>query len=170
MNKSIKGMGGLTRIILFVILYGLIAFLFPYPWENAILLFLSAWLVFLLPIFIIHCVDVLFYGKHWNIFKNDDVTLSNEEKIRLVREIVSELNRLRADGTLPEEIKTIGQYEEYLDNLDLAIEENEKIQKMNQEVLKLLEDDLPNQTLGTNLGKIMKRYGISETTRSNEEE
>tara|TARA_B100000315_G_C14392740_1_gene502788 strand:+ start:363 stop:872 length:510 start_codon:yes stop_codon:yes gene_type:complete len=169
MNKSKKGMGGLTRFILFVILYGLIAFLFPYPWENAILLFLSAWLVFLLPIFIIHCVDVLFYDEDW-IFKKDDVTLSNEDKIRLVRETVSEFNRLKANGTLPEEIKTIGQYREYLDNFNLAIEENEKFQKMNQDVLKLLEDDLPNQPLGTNIGKIMKRYGISETTRSDEEE
>ena len=99
------------RIILFFILYLIIAFTFPYPSENALLIFLSAWIVFLLPIFIVHCVDVLFYGKDWNIFKTEPSKVSAEE----VRKIFSDVKIMKDEGMIPKGLKTMKEVQDYLE-------------------------------------------------------
>ena len=97
--------------------------IYPFTDNELLSVLLLVCVVFLLPIFIMHCMDVLFYGEDWNIFKTESSNVDPDLFLKEARKVFKDIKKLQDEGVLPKGLKTMGEVQDYLNERKILDED-----------------------------------------------
>jgi hypothetical protein len=101
--------------------------IYPFADNELLNVLLHVCVVFLLPLFIMHCIDVLFYGEDWNIFKTESSNVDPDLFLKEARKVFKDIKKLQDEGVLPKGLKTMGEVQDYLNERKILDEDEDNL-------------------------------------------